>query len=342
LRSTKWERSRFGRVCAGLGTVTLLCFCPSLVSTLLYAKAPAPVSSGVAPAPGLTEHVVVISIDGLRPDAIDKYKARTIQRLMREGAFSLEAQTIYPSKTLPSHTSMLTGVLPEVHGIDWNSRQTDDRGVVRVPTVFEVAKSRGLRTAAFFSKAKFHHLVRPGSMDYWQGPRSNLSHWMATKTVPDVVTYLRHERPNLLFVHIGEPDFAGHAIGYMSFAYGWAVRRADGAVDTVLDAADRAFGRGNYTLILTSDHGGHGRDHGSDDPRDMTIPWIAWGKGVRASGPLGASIRTMDTAATVLWLLGIEPPADWSGRPVVSAFAPSDPVAAGGLSRGGSLLTRSA
>lgn len=276
-----------------------------------------------AAAGAATDHVIIISIDGLRPDAIAEYDAETIQRLMREGTYSLEARTILPSKTLPSHTSMLTGVPPSVHGVEWNSRQTDEHGVVRVPTVFELARRRGFHTAAFFSKAKFQHLVRPGSLDYWQGPESNISHWMATRTIPDVVTYLEHEKPNLLFVHIAEPDFAGHALGWMSFLYGWGVRRADGAVATVIEAADEAFGRGGYTVILTADHGGHGRDHGSDDPRDMTIPWIVWGEGVAAAGPLDAEIRTMDTAATALWLLGIAEPDNWAGRPRAEAFTPA-------------------
>src|SRR5690606_18391941 len=86
--------------------------------------------------------------------------------------------------------------------------------------------------------------------------------------------------------------------------------------------ADDAFGRGNYTVILTADHGGHGRNHGSDDPRDMTIPWIAWGKGVQPAGPLAVPIRTMETAATALWLLGVAAPPEWVGAPVVAAFTP--------------------
>jgi hypothetical protein len=59
----------------------------------------------------LTDHLIVVSIDGLRPDAIEKFGARTLQRLMREGSYSLEASTIVPSKTLLSHTSMLTGIV---------------------------------------------------------------------------------------------------------------------------------------------------------------------------------------------------------------------------------------
>jgi predicted AlkP superfamily pyrophosphatase or phosphodiesterase len=267
----------------------------------------------------LTNHVVVISIDGLRPDAIERYTARTLQRLMAEGAYSLDARTIYPSKTLPSHTSMLTGLPPAMHGVTWNNDQTAARGVVAAATIFELAKAEGLRTAAFFSKSKFHHLRKPGTLDHSEAP-SGLNFLMATETVEATVRYLAHERPNLLFVHIAEPDYAGHTVGWMSFVYGWAVRRADGAVRRVLEAADTAFGAGNYAVLLTADHGGHKRTHGTDAPEDMMIPWIAWGRGVRAGEITARALQTMDTAATALWLLGVERPAEMVGEPVRAAF----------------------
>lgn len=270
--------------------------------------------------------IVVVSIDGLRPDAIERYPARTLRRLAHEGATSLEAQTILPSRTLPSHTSMLTGVEPETHGITWNEERLDAHGYVEVPTIFDLASERGLRTAAFVTKAKFNHLMRPGSLDRHEGPRSNLEFWLATRIIPAAIDYMEQHRPDLLFVHLSEPDLAGHAIGWMSVVYGWAVRRADGALGTLIEAADGAYGSGRYTLIVTADHGGHGRDHGSDDPRDTTIPWIAWGRGVEATSELSGLIRTMDTAATALWLLGVPIPDSWSGRPVTAAFETGVPV----------------
>ena len=109
-----------------------------------------------------------------------------------------------------------------------------------------------------------------------------------------------------MFVHLADPDFAGHAFGWMSGAYGWAVGSADHQIGELLEAADRAFGPGEYTVIVTADHGGHGRNHGSDDPRDVTIPWIAWGKGVARGRTLPAGIRTFDTAVTALSLLGVD------------------------------------
>ncbi len=265
----------------------------------------------------VTDHVIVVSIDGLRPDAIERYKLQTLTRLMDNGASSLKARTILPSKTLPSHTSMLTGLSPAQHGVTWNSDRPE-LGKVEPPTIFALAKQDGYTTAAFFSKSKFHHLQQAGSLDYTQAPAHEPV--MATQTIPDAIRYMEKKRPNLLFVHIGEPDYAGHSVGWMSFVYGWAARRADGAVGALLDAADRTYGASNYTVIITSDHGGHGRDHGTDDERDMTIPWIVSGEGVQHGGDLG-SVRTMDTAATVLWLLGVHEPNSWEGKPVASAFS---------------------
>jgi arylsulfatase A-like enzyme len=295
----------------------------------LYVIAPSQQPSMVSfPESRLTSHVVLVSIDGLRPDAIEKFGASTLQRLMREGSYTLGASTITPSKTLPSHTSMLSGQPPERHGVLWNNVLTADADVIELPTVFSVARSRGYRTSAFFSKAKFQPLQRRGTLDYSQAPGGWFGRWTSERTIADVETHLGTSRPNLLFVHLSDPDRAGHSSGWMSDAYGRAVTSSDTALGRLLAAADGAFGKGQYTVIVTADHGGHENGHGSDDPRDVTIPWIAWGRGVTPGRLQDGSIRTMDTASTVLWLLGMDEPTDWLGTPVVGAFAA--PIRAGG------------
>lgn len=283
-------------------------------------------AADIAPHGAVSDHVIVISIDGLRPDAIETSNARVLKRLMSQGAYSLNARTISPSKTLPSHTSMLTGVPPAVHGVTWNSDQTAEHGYVTVETVFELARRDGFRTAAFVSKAKLRHLLKPGTLDHAQAP-GGLDLMSAAATVEQASRYMQFRRPNLLFVHLAEPDAAGHSIGWMSFAYRWAVRRADAAVGKLLERADRAYGAGNYTVIVTADHGGAGRTHGQDSDVEMLIPWIAWGAGV-ASGEVAGPVSTMDTAATVLWLLGVSEPDTIVGTALAAAYTPAARVAA--------------
>lgn len=264
-------------------------------------------------------HVVLVSIDGLRPDAIERAGATNLRRLMREGAYTLQASTISPSKTLPSHTSMLTGVGPAKHGITWNEDRVAETGRVKVPTVFDLADSAGLRTAAFFGKAKFRHLLGPADPDFWVSVPRGMEVLLAPRMVEDVERYLKYRGPDLLFVHISDPDIAGHTVGWMSAPYRAAVRRADAAVGRIRRAARARYGD-QFVLIVTADHGGHGRTHGTDDAMDKTIPWIAWGAGI-APGRIAGRVDTYDTAATVLWLLGISRPAFWDGRPVTGAFA---------------------
>jgi phosphopentomutase len=205
---------------------------------------------------------------------------------------------------------------------------------VDVPTLFGLAKADGFRTAAFFSKTKFHHLEAPSTLDFVRSPKGGIfdSRWSAERTVSEVEKYLegKHAAPNVMFVHIGEPDYAGHLFGWMGSVYGKAVREADKAVAEILDEAGDRFGHGNFTVIVTADHGGHGRGHGSADPQDTTIPWIIWGKGVEKGAALPEGIRTMDTAATALWMLGVNAPLEWVGSVVASAFNQAHTIVAGG------------
>ena len=273
----------------------------------------------MAPGPALTRNVVLVSIDGLRPDAIERFGAPTLQRLLREGSYSLTARTILPSKTLPSHASMLSGEPPEDHGVLWNNVTSAETDVVEFPTIFSVARQHGYRTAAFFRKAKFTPLQRPGTLDYSQAPGGWWGRWSSRRTVDDILRHLDADRPNLLFVHLTDPDRAGHSSGWMSDAYGRAVRETDEALNSLMTAADDVYGSGNYALIVTADHGGHEYGHGSDDVRDVTIPWIAWGQGITA-GKLSGQIETIDTAPTVLRLLGVDAPGAWDGSVVTAAF----------------------
>ena len=304
-----------------LGTAALIlaAICASACGARYVRSAALPAQP--LPTVSISRHVIVVSVDGLRPDAINTFNAPTLQRLMREGSYALSASTIDLSKTLPSHTSMLTGQPAERHGVSWNTAMTANAKTIDVPNVFSVARAHGYVTAAFFSKAKFHPLQRPGTLDYSQAPGGWFGRWSSDRTVSDVGDYLQGAQPNLLFIHLADVDAAGHRTGWMSPTYGRALLKVDAAIDQLLTLAERAYGAGNFSLIVTADHGGHGTGHGTTNPLDVAIPWIAWGQGVKR-GVLDrtVAVRTMDTAATVLWLLGVPKQSDWAGEAVTRAY----------------------
>jgi predicted AlkP superfamily pyrophosphatase or phosphodiesterase len=124
--------------------------------------------------------------------------------------------------------------------------------------------------------------------------------------------YLAERDPEFVLVHLAEVDLAGHAEGWGSPAQRAALERIDALLGRFLAGA-RAAGSGRLAVLLTSDHGGHGTVHGSDDPRDLAIPWILWGEGI-APGTLREPVSTLDTGPTLLALLGAQPPVAWQGR----------------------------
>lgn len=203
------------------------------------------VLAAAAPAERPASHVVIISVDGLRPDALTKADAPVMHGMLAQGSATLTAQTVLPSLTLPSHTSMLTGVNVDKHKITWNSFKPAN-GIVRVPTVFEVARHCGRSTAMFVGKEKFKHLERHGSLDAFAIPDYD-----ALKVAAGAAAHIVANRPELLFVHLANVDGCGHKLGWMSPFQLRAVATCDRAVGRVLAALDAAGIRERTAVIVT-------------------------------------------------------------------------------------------
>lgn len=269
-----------------------------------------PTARRFAPDKPLAERVVIISIDGLRPDLLAVADAPTLRGLAAAGSYTFWAQTVADPHvyTLPAHTTMLTGVDPDRHGVTWNGYI--EASYPQVPTLFELAKARGLTTAMAGGKTKFVAVAKPGTLDHAYLPPD--------EPVADAVVaraaawFVREHRPHVLFVHLPGVDTTGHAAGWGSPAQRAAVGSADAAAGEVLAAVRDAGLAAGTVVLVTADHGGAGPSHGPGDPRSRTIPWIVAGPGVRRNADLTAdpslAVRAVDTFATACGVLGIPLP----------------------------------
>jgi arylsulfatase A-like enzyme len=233
------------------------------------------------------------------------------------------ARTTDLAVTLPSHTSMLTGVPPEKHRVDWNDDQPGR--FPAWPTLFELARQAGYSTAMAAGKSKFHAFQEPGALDWSYVPGVNV---VTDASVADTaVAYIALHRPEVLFVHLPGVDTAGHRYGWGSQEQLDAITVADASIGRVLDALRGQRLLDSTLVIVSSDHGGAGKSHGGVDPRSRFIPWIAAGPGVCANLDLTTdadlSVRTEDTFATAAYVLGITPPKRVDGKPVMEIFCPS-------------------
>jgi arylsulfatase A-like enzyme len=166
----------------------------------------------------------------------------------------------------------------------------------------------------FVSKPKFRHIAIPGSVDVFARPD-----YACRRVVDAAAQHIQRTREGLTFVHLSEPDGAGHERGWMTASYMRAIAAADRCMGTLLQTIEARADRDRVLLVISADHGGHGRTHGSTREEDMRIPWIAWGSRV-VVGDFADAVSTMDTAATALAALGLEVPQDMVGRPVQRAL----------------------
>ncbi len=273
--------------------------------------------------------VVVVSVDGLNPEALTPLLQQpdsAFARLTAEGAHTLNARTLAEvTRTLPNHTGMMTG-RPVLGiggtGVTFNE---DDGSTLSataghyVPGIFDVAHDRGVHTALYAEKDKFNFLVR--SWDSEHGAPDSTGADDGRDKIDDVLVgppeevlaaslrQIESGADGLVFLHLAGPDKAGHAEGFMSEPYLRAVEEADTQVAEVMRAIEssRAI-RPRTTLIVTADHGGRGPEHeDASSPDNYRIPLFVWGAGAGRGDLYALNPARRDPAQTRPGYAGPQP-----------------------------------
>jgi predicted AlkP superfamily pyrophosphatase or phosphodiesterase len=250
--------------------------------------------------------IVLCVVDGLRPEAVLPDLTPNLAALMARGRATLSARSVMPSVTLPCHMSIFHSVEPGRHGVVTNVWTPQVRPV---PGLFEVARAAGLRTAAFYNWEELRDLWRPGSLEtgfFW---RDNKSPEGDTLVAEAAVQGLASDAIDLAFVYLGYVDEAGHRHGWLTPGYLEAVTHADACIGMLREAVGDAG-----AILVTADHGGHERSHGTAADADMLVPMLLAGRGVGGPGALEGEVTLLDVAPTLAALLGLASPPEWEGR----------------------------
>ena len=265
--------------------------------------------------------VVVVVLDGLRPDAIDAFDLTHLRRLAHVGPSTMSARTVSPSLTWPALTSLLTGVGPDVHGIVADCVQLPQPRGPLLPLP-ELLLRRGFPSFAFMGQLPSVYGMFAARI------AERLGFTGARFAGADAVDILIAARPTLsrqqhgfVFFHWADADRAGHEHGWMSPKYGDAAKGLDSALGLL--ASSMEIERDPHTLLIAlADHGGGGidaNDHDGEHPLNVTIPLILSGAGLAHHGLGEASL--LDVPPTVARVLGLEAPASYEGRALCEAFS---------------------
>jgi predicted AlkP superfamily pyrophosphatase or phosphodiesterase len=314
----------FLQSCGSIASSSPPIIAPLPTATLTPSSTPPPATDAPVPTTIFTPtpappiaRVLIVSFDGLRPDAIVEADMFNVMSLMQSGAYTLRAQTIMPSTTLPSHSSMLVGTCPAKHIVRWNEYVVEN-GYARGTDIFDLAQAAGFQTAMVVGKEKLRQVTEPASTDYFAFV-DETDKILDSYSIEELAINQILQGFNLMFVHFPNGDLAGHEDGWMSRRQSKAYFKDDKSFGIILEALKKYGLYDSTIIIITSDHGGHDTTHGTDLPEDMTIPWIISGPRVQP-GQLTTQVYTMDTAATTAYVLGLPIPPEWDGAPVFEAF----------------------
>lgn len=250
----------------------------------------------VAQGPRRDRHVIVISIDGFAAYALADplIPVPAIRALARDGVMAEAMIPVNPTVTWPNHTTMVTGVMPERHGLLYNGMpvrgtlgskeppvrvepHVDKATLVTAPTVYDAAHAAGLTTAEIDWVAienaptitwSFSEYFQPqGPLQREMVKAGALSEDELARYAKSPITYrdeiwtraaeylIRTHKPNLLLYHLLTTDSMQHQTGARSLGAQTALALADTRVARLVAACREAGILSNTTFVIVSDHG---------------------------------------------------------------------------------------
>lgn len=253
----------------------------------------------------MSKKVILVSIDGMRPDAFLQCGNPYVETMLSGWAHTLTARTVVPSVTLPCHTSMFYSVTPARHGITTNLYTPSVRPF---DGLLELLKVNKKISASFYAWEQLRDLGRPGTVKFCGYRNAWMDEQSDARITDMALSCIAENAPDFVFLYLGDTDEkGGHGYGWMSEEY---LHYISVALDCVKKVAETCP---EYDIVVTADHGGHDRTHGTESDEDMIIPQFYRCDALAAGSELeGVSI--LDTAPTIADLMGLSPVEEWEGR----------------------------
>jgi arylsulfatase A-like enzyme/Tfp pilus assembly protein PilF len=284
--------------------------------------------------------VYLITIDTLRADHVGCYGYKQVETpaldaLAADGVRFTEAFTHSPI-TNTSHITILTGLLPSVHGVT-------DFGVPLSPqhvTAAELLKKHGYQTAAFIGAVILDsNTLAPGLdrgfdfYDNFPAKTDTKERWdrverRGMEVVQHAESWFDKHRtgPHFVWVHLFDPHDPYEPPPpflekYKDHLYDGEIAYADSAVAHWIAFLKKAGVYDNAVIVVTGDHGEGLGEHGEDThglflyDSTLHIPLIVKAAGAAHHGTvIDAAVRTTDILPTILSATGISVPAELNGE----------------------------
>jgi len=227
--------------------------------------APAATSASVSSGPAI---VLLVSIDGLRADALGRGDTPHLDQLAANGVHARWMRPSYPVLTFPNHYTLVTGLRPDHHGIVHNSMRDAELGrfivadsdAGRVPGWWQgvplwiSAEQAGIATAVWAWPGV--SAPRDGVLPrYWHAFDATAPLDARVEQIAQWIQAKDGTRPGLVAVYLENVDGAGHDHGPDAPQTHHAIRAVDTAIGELMERLDAAGLAERVNLVVVSDHG---------------------------------------------------------------------------------------
>lgn len=199
----------------------------------------------------LTSTVILISIDGLRNEDFNNPKLTipTLRSLLHSGSFVQNVESSYPSRSLPAHATMLTGMFPADHGIvsDWkfdekkggsSEEKFAASSEIKIETIWQAAKRAGLKTTAI-------------NFPFTDATNTDFS----SQDLGIASAWVEKNRPQLVMIRFDDLANSLQRFGWGSVETTAALEKIDSTVRKILDSVERSGRTNETTFFIVSSHG---------------------------------------------------------------------------------------
>lgn len=244
---------------------------------------------------GAAKHLIVISYDAFSEENWETARSLpNLSKLIKNGAFSTKLRSVYPTLTYVVHSTLITGVYPDKHGIMHNNhfqpfiKEKDQswfwfRNEIKVPTIFDAVNERNMSTAGIFwpvtGKASIKYnmpemaaiknenqvlkVLKNGNpffcmsmeMKFGRYRRGIQQPYLDDYTTLCAIDTIKRKKPNLLLMHLIDLDDAKHKYGTDSIEVNQAITRMDKRLGNIMNVVDEAGMKDDTVFLIVGDHG---------------------------------------------------------------------------------------
>jgi len=249
------------------------------------------------------QHLVFIGLDGWGGSYTSRAEMPTAKRMMAAGSFTLKARCIMPSNSLPNWLALFNGTPPE---------HIDSEQYPSIFTIINNSEHAG--KAVFFYEWSELGDICTDDVSEKQTILSDM------ESAQKIGAYIKETKPVFTAVVFNEPDSIGHNHRWGSEQYYAKLGELDSYIAIIEQAVKDAGIYDNTIFVLSSDHGGTFWGHGFNLIKQRRIPLVVYGAGIKEGYVIPASKSICDIAPTMAFILGLDIPLEWKGKPIMEIF----------------------